>query len=150
MSYATTIAAIRDHAAASAAALANPITDVKVAYPAPPGRCVRIFYGGEVAPEVIGAESTLNSQLVGSLTVVMLFEPLSSLSENQAAVIEAECQSFVHAMRTAIDGDFTIGGGETVATVGYAEPGFASLEGVPFRTVEIQIVSEFTEYTYSP
>lgn len=150
MTYPQTLAAITTHARTAAGALPNPITDVAAAFPSPRGRCVRIFWGGEVSPEVIGAEDTLTTKLVGQRTIVMGFWPLSNLSEAQAAVIEAEAQAFVTALRTAIHGDFTLGNLVAVESVGYTDTGFADLAGAPYRTTETELISDFDEYNLSP
>lgn len=147
MAYPAAIARLKVHATTAGAGLSNPITDVAIAYPAPRSRCIRLFYGGETEAEHIGADDTLISVLTGDQTVVMGFWPLSNLSETQAAVVEAEVQAFVHAFRTAVLGDVGLATAVHALEVEFAEPGFADLAGTPFRTVEIRVNTEFTEYT---
>lgn len=147
MAYADSLARLKTHATTAATGLSNPIKDVAIAFPAPRGRCIRLFYGGETESEQLGTDSTLISETIGHQTVVMGFWPLSNLSETQAAVIEAEIAAWVHAFRTAVLGDIGLNATTHSLDVELAEPGFADLAGAPWRTVEVRVNTEYTEYT---
>jgi len=147
MTYAAAIARLKVHATTAGAALPNPITDVAIAFPAPKGRCIRIFYGGETPADLLGADSSQVSVMVGHQTIVMGFWPLSNLSEGNAAVIEAEVAAFVDGFRTAVLGDVGLATAVHALELEHAEPGFADLAGTPWRTVEIRVNTEYTEYS---
>src|SRR3990170_2635748 len=89
MAYADTKAAILTHALAAGVALTVPITDVAIGFASPKGRCIRIYWGGEIDPRHIG-KRTLNSEMIGQRTIIGAFWPVTTLSTDQAAVIDAE------------------------------------------------------------
>jgi hypothetical protein len=151
MAYSDQLAAIVVHAQAAGNALTIPLTDVIAAYPAVPGRCIRIFYGGEAVPTRMGQDSrVLNGQLVAEQIVIMAFWPLRDLRETEAAVLEAEVYNLKHELRTRILGDSQLGGKSTDLDVGYAEPGFAELGGAPYRTLEMIVTTDYIEYPLAP
>lgn len=150
MAYADQLAAVLTHAQAAGGAVSPAITDVVVAYPAPRGRCIRIFYGGETEPVRMGEQRVLNEEMVGEQIVVVAFWPLNNLSEDQAAGIEVEAYDLKHQLRTRILGDSQLGGMSTDLELGYAEPGFANLAGIPYRTLEMIVTTDFTSYTLAP
>jgi len=150
MAFADQLAAVLTHARAAGAALSIPITDVVVAYPVVPGRCIRIFYDGETAPARMGGDSTLTSRLVAEQIVIMAFWPLGTTSETEANVIETEVYNLKHELRTRILGDSQLGGMSTDVELGYAVPDFAELAGQPYRTLEMVLLTDYFEYTISP
>lgn len=147
MAYADQLATVLTHARDAGNAISPAITDVVVAYPSPRGRCIRIFYGGEVEPVRMGAQRVLNEEMVGEQIVIVAFWPLNNLSEDQAAGIEVEAYNLKHQLRTRILADSQLGGMSTDLELGYADPGFANLAGIPYRTLEMIVNTDYTSYT---
>lgn len=153
MAFADVLNTIETHAQTAANALSNPIKDVKIGYPKAPqagGRSVRIFWGGEIDPAHIGARRTLNSEMVGDIVVVIAFWSLSSLSEEQAEVVELEARAFAAGFRSAINGDAQLGGNVTDLDLSDATPEFPVLAGAQYRTVTYELATAYTETTRSP
>ena len=150
MAYADTKAAIVIHAAAAAAALTNPILDARAAFPVPKGRCVRVYYGGEVAPVRMGGNRTLNSELVGQRTLIGIWLPVTVNDEDVAAVIDAELQAFAHDLRTRILGDSQLGGQATDLELGYLEPDQVVINNTRYLMGLWEVFSDFIEYTIAP
>lgn len=146
MSYANVKAALVTHAAAAGATLTPPLLDVKAAFPLPKGRCVRIYYGGEQEPVRMGGTLTLNSELVGKVTMIAAFWPLTSLDETLAQAIDTEAEAFGHALRTAVDGDTSLGAEGDNTTLGYAEPDVVVSGNTRFLAVMWRAVTDYVEY----
>lgn len=149
MAFSDILNAIETHAQTAGNGLSNPIKDVKIGYPKASGsRCVRIFWGGETAPERMGdAPRVLNGELVADVIVVVAFWTLSNLSEDMAEVVELEARAFMAAFRTAVLGDSQLGGASTDLAMHYGETEFPVLAGAQYRTLTIEIVTDFSEYT---
>lgn len=150
MAYADQLARLLTHARTAGNAATPAITDVQVAYPAPRGRCGRLFYAGEAEPARMGVQRTLNSELVADQVAVVFFWPLSNVSETQASAIETEIVAVKHALRVAILGDSQLNDTATDLELEYVEPGFANLAGIPYRTLEAVVTVDFAEYTITP
>lgn len=150
MSFTAVLDAIETHATTAGASLTIPITNVKIGYPKADGRCVRIFWGGEAEPIRMGAHRVLNGELVADLIVVIAFWPLSTLSAEQAEVVELEARALTAAFRTAVLGDSQLGGQSTDLTLGYGQTDFPILAGALYRTVSFEITTDFSEYVLAP
>ena len=149
--YASVLSAIKTHAVAAGAALTNPILDVAVGPPTPgTGRCVRIFYAGEAESARMGAGLTLNSRMIGERIAVICWIAVSNLGEQEIEAVETELYAFKHELRTRIQGDSQLGGASTDLEVGLFEPDYLAYGNARYRTVECEIVTDFTEYTIAP
>lgn len=145
MAFADQLARIKTHAVTAGAAVSPAIDDVLVAFPAPKGRCVRIFYAGEQDPELIG--DTINQDNVDELIHLSAFWPLSNLAEVDAAAVEVQVYAFKHAFRTAVDADDKLAGNATSTAVQNCEPGYAQIGGADYRTLDIDVVVGHTSYS---
>jgi hypothetical protein len=110
MAYSDVKAVILTHATAAGAALTVPLLDVAIAFPLPADRRVRVYYGGEADPAKMGGRWTLNSEMVGKVTLIAAFWAINALNEDLAVVIDAEMEAFGHELRTRLDGDAQLGG----------------------------------------
>ena len=147
MAFSDVLNRIETHATTAGASLTVPITDVKIGYPKATGRCVRIFWGGEVRPVKMGdSEQVLNGQMVSDLVVIVAFWPLSNLSETMAETIELEARAFTAAFRTAVLGDSQLNGNVTDLYLQHGETDFPVLAGTQYRTVTFEAICDFTEY----
>jgi hypothetical protein len=147
VAFADQLAAVLVHAQAAGNAITPAITDVNVAYPVAPGRCGRIFYGGEAEGERIGARRTLNSELIGEQITIVFFWPLSEIGETASASTETELYNLKHQLRTRLLGDSQLGGQSADLVLEYIEPGFwETTGGGAWRTLEASVLCEFTEY----
>lgn len=151
MAYADTKARLVTHATTAGAAItSDPILDVQAAFPVPKGRCVRIYYGGEAEPARMGANRTLNSELVGEITFIALFLPVVVNDEGVAAALDAQLYTFKHALRTAIDGDSQLNGYSVDLDLEYLEPDLVTYNNVRYLLGLWRCVSDYTEYTVAP
>jgi len=150
MTYAQTQAAIVTHCLAAGAALSNPILDVQAGFPIAKGRCIRVYYGGEVAPERMGAEYTLNSQMVGEVTVIVAFFPITLSDETLTATIDADFYLLKDQLRTRILGDAQLGGASTDLELRLVTQDFVVLGNTRYSMGTWEVVSDFTEYTIAP
>lgn len=142
--------AIQVHCLAAGNALASPIKDVAVGWPVPRGRCIRIFWGGEVAPERMGGDRVLNGELVSERAIIRAFWPLSDYGETKARTLIGEMWDLKHEIRTRLLGDSQLGGLSTDFVMGYAEADDVAIGGGVFATLDIECTTDFTEYTISP
>lgn len=147
MTYATVKAAILAHCVTAGATLTPPIADVKSAFPLPKGRCVRVYYGGEADPVKMGARWTLNSEMIAKRTMIAAFWPISTLSEDLAAAIDAEAEAFGHSLRGLLDGDAQLGGTTTDSALLDAAPDIFNVNGARFLGVVWEHLAEYTEYS---
>lgn len=147
MTYATVKAAVLTHAGTAAAAVSPAITDVKSAFPLPTGRCVRVYYGGEADPVKMGARWTLNSEMIAKRTMIAAFWPISNMSAELAASIDAEAEAFGHALRTALDGDAQLGGACADSSLLDAAPDIFNINGTRFLGVVWEFLSDYIEYS---
>lgn len=86
-------------------------TDVAIGAPVPRGRCVRIWWAGEVIPAPqMGSRYSLSTEIVGHQIVATVFEPMSDSSEQATENLMGTMADFVSALRDAIDADRTLGG----------------------------------------
>jgi hypothetical protein len=148
VAYSDVKAAIVVHAAAAAAALTTPILDARAGFPIPKGRCVRVYYAGETAPEHMdGKRRVLTGELVSHITRIALFLPVSVTDEALAAVLDAELFNFGHDLRTRILGDSQLGGASKDLTLHYCEPDLVTYNNVRYLLGLWDVVSDFVEYT---
>ena len=145
MAYADVKARLVTHATTASAALSRPFEDVQAGVPFPRGRCVRIYYGGETEADKF-ERYTLNSEMVGQVTLIAAFWPVTSLDEELGAVIDAEAQAFTDALRTAVDGDSSLNGNVDNTTLGYGEPDFVTIGNTRFVMVLWRAVTDYVEY----
>lgn len=151
MAFSDILNAIETHATTAGATLTPALANVKIGYPKASNRAVRIFWGGETAPERMGeSPRVLNGEMVADVIVVVAFWALSNLSEEMAELIELEARAFTAAFRTAVLGDSQLGGASKDLTVGYGTTDFPLLAGAAWRTVTFEIVTDYTEYTLAP
>jgi hypothetical protein len=147
VAYANTKAAILVHALAAGAALTVPITDVAIGFALPTGRCVRIYWGGETEPRHMGANRTLTSELIGQRTIIGAFWPVTTLSTDQAAVIDAEMAALAHELRTRLDGDAQLGGTQSDISLDLGTPDFVTIGSARFLAVFWDVIGDYFEYT---
>lgn len=150
MAYPDTKARIVVHAQAAAAAVTPAIDDVQAGFAAPSGVCVRIYWGGEGATVRMGAQRTLNSELIGNVTVVELFLPISALEPELAALVDSQAQAFIHELRTRVLGDSQLDGNQTDLEMDYAVPEIVTIGNVRYGSVVSVIHSDYTEYPITP
>ncbi len=146
MAYADVKARLLTHAQTAAAALSRPIDDVATGLPLPNGRCVRVYYGGETEPVRMGGRYTLNSEMVGKITMIAAFWPITSLEVEVAQVIDAEAEAFSHAFRTAVDGDSDLNSQADNTTLEYGEPDIAVVGNTRYMVVMWSAVTDYVEY----
>lgn len=143
--------AIVVHAAAAAAAISAEWKDVQVGAPLPRGnRCVRVFYGGEAAPEHMGGNRVLTGELVAETVSLIAFWAMPDMDESAAKAIDDEMVAFKHELRTRVLGDSTLGGGSTDLLMHYAQPDYLLLGGARWAVLEVDFTLDFTEYTLAP
>ena len=146
MAYADVKAAILVHALAAGAALTVPITDVAIGFALPTGRCIRIYWGGEVEPRHI-ANRTLTSELIGQRTIIGAFWPVTTLSTDQAAVIDAEMAALANERRPRLDGDAQLGATQTDISLDLGTPDFVTIGSTRFLAVFWNVIGDYFEYT---
>lgn len=145
MAYADIKAAILVHATAAGNAL-TPAMPALAAFPLPKSRCIRVYYGGEADPVKMGARWTLNSEMVAKRTMIAAFWPITNLSEELAAKIDAEAEAFGHDLRTRLDGDAQLGGATTDSALLDASPDIFNIGGAKFLGVVWEHLAEYIEY----
>jgi hypothetical protein len=151
MSYTSQRDAILVHAAAAAAAVDAQWKDVAIGAPIPRGnRCVRIFYGGEAAPQRMGGNRVLNGELVAETVALVAFWSMSTLDESAVKAIDTEMYSFKHELRTRILGDSQLGGASTDLEMSYAEPDFQIIGGGRWAILAAEFLCDYTEYPLAP
>lgn len=146
MTYATTLAAILVHATAAGASLTPPIEDVKIGWPVPRGRCIRIFYNGETEPVRMGGNRTLAADLVSEVTSIVAFWPVNDASDDNAQNIETQMVALKHDLRTRICGDGQLSGSGTDLELGYVEPDFQVISGARYRVMAWDLTTDTTAY----
>jgi hypothetical protein len=146
VSYVDTKAAIVVHALAAGLTLTDPILDVQAALPIPKGRCIRIYYGGEVPPARMGAEYTLNSQMVGEATFIAVFIPVTVNDEQVTAIADADLYTIKHELRTRILGDATLGGASTDLMLEHLGADLVTIGNTRYLLGLMRLTSDFTEY----
>src|SRR3990172_1326130 len=146
MAYADTKAAILTHALAAGAALTVPITDVAIGFASPKGRCIRLYGGGEIDPRHSG-KRTLNSEMIGQRTIIGAFWPVTTLSTDQAAVIDAEMAALANELRTRLDGDAQLGGTQSDINLDLGTPDFVTIGSTRFLAVFWDVIGDYFEYT---
>ncbi len=147
MSYADVKARLLTHAQTAAAAVARPIDDVKIGFPLPKGRCVRVYYGGETATERMNGRYTLNSEMVAKITMIAAFWPVTVLDEEMVSMIDSEAEAFSHALRTAIDGDTALDDKADSTVLDYGEPDVAIIGNTRFLVMMHRAITDYVEYT---
>ena len=151
MSYTAQRDAILAHAKTAAAAVNAQWKDVAIGAPIPIGnRCVRLFYGGESAPQRMGANRVLNAELVAETVSLIAFWSMSTLDLPAAKAIDDEMYAFKHALRTAVLGDSQLGGQGTDLEMAYAAPDFLVLGGTRWAVLEVEFTCDYTSYTVAP
>jgi hypothetical protein len=146
MAYADIKARLLTHARTAGAALTPPLTDVQLGLPVPTGRCARVWYGGETDPKRMGGRLTLNSEMVGQVTMIAAYWPLTALEPELARTIDAEAQAFAHALRTAIDGDISLNGTADNTTLGDAVPDYPTLGNTRYFMFAWEATTDYIEY----
>lgn len=147
MAYSDTKAAILTHAQAAGAALTIPITDVAIGFANPQGRCIRVYWGGEVEPEKMGGRYTLNSEMIGQKTIIGVFFPVTTLSTDLAASIDADMASLAHQFRTRFNGDAQLGGTQTDLSLSLGQPDLVVIGNIRYLAAFWEVTGDFFEYT---
>lgn len=149
MAYADVKARLLVHARTAAAATTPPIEDVQAAFPLPKSDCVRVYYGGETDPVRMGGRFTMTSEMIGKVTMIGLFLPITSLDEELAVALDARAEAFSHALRTAIDADadLALAGDNTNLEDGI--PDIVIVGNTRFLAVLWRAVTDYVEYTLS-
>lgn len=148
MAYADVKARLVTHARTAAASLAIPIEDVQVGPAWPKGRCVRVYYGGEVDPLRIGSRD-LTGELVAKVTWITAFWPLSALEEELISTVDAEADAFAHALRIAVDGDVDMNGQTDNTTLEHVVLSDEVLGNTRYLVLTWRAVTDYYEYTVS-
>lgn len=148
MAYADVKSRLVTHARTAAASLAIPIEDVQVGPAWPKGRCVRVYYGGEVDPLRIGSRD-LTGELVAKVTWITAFWPLSALEEELISTVDAEADAFAHALRTAVDGDVDMNGQTDNTTLEHVVLSDEVLGNTRYLVLTWRAVTDYYEYTVS-
>lgn len=132
----------------TAASQASPAySDVLTGAPIPRGRCVRLWWDGEVIPPPqLGNRYTLASELVGHSIVVGAFEPLSDLNEAGFRAVMLGMQSFFHALRVLVDQDRTLGGKSAVIEPEPVAVDYAVLGGAQYAFGLMAFTPGYLEY----
>lgn len=146
MSYADVKARLLVHAQTAGAALAVPMEDVQTGFPLPKGRCARVYYGGEADPVRMGGRYTLNSEMVGKVTMIAAFWPITALDEELGQVIDTEAEKFSHELRLAIDGDTSLADAGDNTILEDAEPDVVVVGNTRFLAVLWRAVTAYVEY----
>lgn len=149
MAYADVKARLLVHARTAAAACTPAIEDVQSAFPLPKSDCVRVYYGGETAPARMGGRWTMNSEMVGKVTYIGLFLPITSLDEELAMQIDARAEAFTHALRTAVDADQDLATAGDNTILGDGEPDIVIAGNTRFLAVIFRAVTDYAEYAVS-
>ena len=150
MTYVAVKAQLVTHALASGNTLNPVLIDVQDAAPVPKGqRCVRVHWAGEVDPPHMGGNSTLTSTMIGSITRVILFDPVSTTDETLTSLTDAEVKAFAIDFRTRVEADHDLGGACTDLEIGYAQSDFAVIDNVRYRVVAWDIATGYEEFTKS-
>jgi hypothetical protein len=151
VSYVDTKAAIVVHCLAAGLTLTDPILDVQAALPIPKGRCIRVYYGGETEPARIGLGGghvyTLNSEVVGEVTFIAAFLPISLNDEELTSVVDADLYTLKHEIRTRLLGDSQLGGASTDLELDYVTPDVVTIGNTRYLVGIWRVVSDFSEYT---
>jgi hypothetical protein len=146
MAYADAKARLVTHAQTASATLSRPFEDVQAGLPLPRGRCVRIYYGGETDTLRMGGRYTLNSEMVGKVTNIAAFWPITTLDEEIAALIDAEAEAFSHAFRTAVDADTALNGQADNVTLMFGEPDIVIVGNARYLMILWRAVTDYVEY----
>lgn len=149
MGYADVKARLLVHAQTAAAATTPPIEDVKIAFPLPKSDCARVYYGGETDPVRMGGRYSLTSEMVGKVTMIGLFLPISSLDDELGVLIDARAEAFGHALRTAIDADSDLATTGDNTTLGDGEGDVIVVGNTRFLAFLWRAVTDFVEYPLS-
>lgn len=146
MAYSDVKARLLVHARTAAAACTPPIDDVQMAFPLPKSDCVRIYYGGETDPARMGGRFTLGTEMVGKVTMIAMFQPITSLDEELAVSLDARAEAFSHALRTAVDADQDLATAGDNTNLGDGEPDVVVVGNRRFLAVLWRAVTDYVEY----
>ena len=147
MAYADVKARLVVHVQTAAAAVTPPVEDAQAGFPLPKERCARVWYGGETEPRRMGGTLTLNSELVGKVTMIGLFLPVTALDEELSRALDAQGEAFSHALRTAIDGDTGLATAGDNTTLEYGTPELIIVGNARFLAFLWSAVTDYVEYT---
>lgn len=135
-------------AQAAGAEVDPPYTDVEIGAPMPRGRCVRVWWTGEVipAPQMDGVRYSLDHELVGQGFAVTAFEPMSGFDEAPAAARMNRLATFVDEFRSGVNEDRTLGG-KAMSIEPEATPvDYANLGGTLFAFAPTELTAGLVEY----
>jgi hypothetical protein len=139
------IDAIKAHLVASGLTLTPAITLVQIGEPIPAGNCLAVWYDGDTdAPHWEGGRTLRHTQ-VGERVTVRGYWKVPDRSAALAELAEKQAQAFRKDIRGRIEGDHQLGGTCDELVLGDAVMGWAFIEGAWFRTIEFQVIVEFTD-----
>lgn len=125
-------------------------TDVAVGFPAAKGRCVRIFYGGERAPEHFAEGKTLNSQLLAQVIVIRAYWPVSESATKRSRVMEAEMAAFIKSFRSRVLVDSQLGGEAADLNLSPAVVDQALISNQLYAIADMEAVVDYDEFSIIP
>jgi hypothetical protein len=142
---------IATHSVAAAAAVDSKFVDVAVGFTAAKGKCIRIYYGGEVEPARMGADKVLNASLVGERIVIDALWPIASSGHADQRTLIGQMYLLKHELRTRILGDSQLGGDTTDLAIEPAtidEVIFGGLRGTGqhYLQLRMEVHCDYTEY----
>jgi hypothetical protein len=139
------IDAVKAHLVTSGATLTPPVTLVQIGEPIPAGNCLAVWYEGDMdAPHFEGGRTLRHTQ-VGEKLTVRGYWKVPDRSSTLAELAEKQAQAFRKDIRGRLEGDHQLGGTCDELVVDPAVMGWASIDGAWFRTIEFQVVVEFTD-----
>lgn len=138
---------ILTHARAAAAAVDAKWTNVAVGVRNPDGKCVRIYYGGEVAPPNMGDDPrVLNGLMVGERVYIVAFWPLTSIGTSEYAKVDDEMYAWKHQLRTRLQADSQLNGKSADLDLEYAQPDIDTFSNQRFALLASELTVSYTEY----
>lgn len=146
MAYADAKARLLVHVQTASAAMQRPFEDIKLGLPLPKGRSIRVYYGGETGTSRMGGRYTANSEMVGKITLIAAFWPITALDEELGSVIDAEMEAFSHALRTAVDEDSDLNGQVDNTTLEYGEPDIVIVGNTRYAMLLWSAMTDYVEY----
>ena len=139
------LTALENHATTAGAAVTPALTDVTAGLPVPRGRCVRIYWDGEIDPPRMTGRVPLSSEMIGDRLMVTAFWPVGDAGEAAHRNRILEMWGFAAALRTALDTDMTLGGEVQTIRVGDATPGVTTEGGGWYATVDTPVEIGYRE-----
>jgi hypothetical protein len=148
MTWTDSTAVVLTHVSAAGAALTIPITDVAISALLPKGRCIRMCYGGETDPPMVPRQ-TLTGQLIGELTFIAAFWPISNLDEAEMKTVEDDIVALKNQIRTRISLDKDLGGTCKALILSDVDVGTPEISGTRYRVAAWDLETSYQFFTQS-